>query len=193
MTKDSFLFVIFCAQLFCCNLVQANPCAGRGTMVIFVNGVFNKEQDADSGLIKLDKLTRPPLSDIPNLRYDLAWVEGHSKLLQLAQATVQRGVSRSGRERSRSPRGRSWTRAIRMTSPGSCSPEALALRPESRSSSAPSGRLRLGSSGRFTSLRGRRSPRSKRRWSFWTHPAPNEARWHAGKVDETSTSPANES
>ncbi len=69
-----------------------NPCAGKGTIVFFVNGLFDDRNMARSNLDKFQAATQSSLSDIQNLAYQLAWVEDSSKFLQLAQAVSQRGM-----------------------------------------------------------------------------------------------------
>lgn len=83
--------VIFVSLVFdlCAH---ANPCQGRGTIVFFVNGVFNDKKTADLNLKNFVRSTQPDLSEIKNLKYKLAWVEGMSKVKQTALAAVQRGV-----------------------------------------------------------------------------------------------------
>lgn len=70
----------------------SNPCAGKGTMVVFVNGIFDNKDLANSNLKEFQKSTQPSLSGVKNLKYRLAWVADSWSPLQLAEAMVQRGV-----------------------------------------------------------------------------------------------------
>src|SRR5258708_5104392 len=85
----SAVFFLFCASPFAYAL---NPCSGKGTVVFFVNGIFDNLRLADSNLKEFQKSTQPTLSEIKNLKYRLAWVEDSWRPLQLAEAMVQRGV-----------------------------------------------------------------------------------------------------
>ena len=68
------------------------PCAGKGTKLFFVNGLFNDMKQARKNLTKLEEVTSQQLHAIQDLQYDLAWIEGESYYVQLARAVFQRGV-----------------------------------------------------------------------------------------------------
>ena len=82
------LFWVYGSPVAYCS----NPCAGKGTIIFFVNGIFDNWRMAKLNRDKLKSATQSSLSDIKNLTYRLAWVEDSSKQLQLAQAVAQRGV-----------------------------------------------------------------------------------------------------
>ncbi len=82
---------IFALSTLSVSHALATPCVGKGTLIFFVNGIYNTERAAKKSLEELEKVTRP-VSLIPNLKYDLAWVKGRGKLMQLAQAASQRGI-----------------------------------------------------------------------------------------------------
>ncbi len=52
--------------------VFANPCAGKGTQIFFVNGVYNTEDQARDALINLKDSSASSLHEIQNLHYNLA-------------------------------------------------------------------------------------------------------------------------
>ncbi len=83
---------LFALSVIFASRALANPCGGRGTFVFFVNGIYNTETKARDSLVALKNLTHVRLAHIPNLQYDLAWVEGRGKLVQLAQVASQRGL-----------------------------------------------------------------------------------------------------
>jgi len=93
IAKKAFLLLILLA--FPCSSSIANPCAGKGTAIFFINGLFNNKITAKGNLRALEKATKRELSEIKNLRYDLAWVEGDEGItrpIQLAMAAHQRGL-----------------------------------------------------------------------------------------------------
>ncbi|MDR3608499.1 MAG: hypothetical protein P4M08_14110 [Oligoflexia bacterium] len=94
MTTNRWVVCITISFLFCLGprAYALNPCAGKGTVIVFVNGVFNNWDQANASLEKFQESTQPSLADIPNLKYQLAWVEGRLAPLQLAQTMAQRGV-----------------------------------------------------------------------------------------------------
>jgi hypothetical protein len=80
--------------LFCGSSIAyaINPCAGKGTTIVFVNGIFDDLNVANDNLANLQKNTQPSLSEIKNIKYDLAWVADSLPPLQLAESMAQRGV-----------------------------------------------------------------------------------------------------
>lgn len=74
------------------SICYADPCEGKGTIIFFVNGLFNSRDQAKKNLKDLRDAISPELSEVRNLKYELAWVEGQNKALQLAAAVVQREV-----------------------------------------------------------------------------------------------------
>ena len=69
-----------------------NPCAGRGTKIFFVNGLFNDKKDARNKLREFKTNTEGSLSSVKNLDYELAWAPNAWGPVQLAQAVADRGV-----------------------------------------------------------------------------------------------------
>ncbi len=69
----------------------ADPCDGKGTLVVLVNGVSNTASSAKETFRKFEEITRPHLPGIVGLRYDLAFVEGRGVLLDVMQTAIQRG------------------------------------------------------------------------------------------------------
>lgn len=70
----------------------ANPCAGKGTKVFLVNGVFNSEASASRRLRSLEEATRHAFSEARELKYELAFVEGFLEPAQYVLAVAQRGL-----------------------------------------------------------------------------------------------------
>lgn len=74
------------------NALAKNPCAGNGTVIYFINGLFNTSIQS----VKNRKLLEHHLKGInPNklpIKYKNAFVRQHNKIFQLTQAMLQRGV-----------------------------------------------------------------------------------------------------
>jgi len=92
VTTSKVFFGLWVLFLYASTTAVAHPCSGKGTAVFFVNGLFNSRKMAQQNLDDFREATTSALSGAKGLKYDLAWVEGKSKPLQLAEAMMQRGV-----------------------------------------------------------------------------------------------------
>src|SRR5690348_2703614 len=90
-TKILFTFLLF---LLCSRTSLADSCLGRGTVFFFGNGMFNSKDDARDSLKSLKAHIEHGLALDKNKehRYELAYKDNETPLLQLVNVVSQKGV-----------------------------------------------------------------------------------------------------